>query len=86
MKNKNYKILINTIFDKTIIKDALLISIFVETLLNAVNQGDILLFDFENVSTVKLILTYFVPYFVSSYSSVKTKLSFNREEECKKVH
>jgi len=84
MKNINNRILTNTIFDKIIVIDAIKISIIVGTLLNIVNQGDVLFFDFENISTAKLILTYFVPYFVSTYSSVKTKLSFNIEEECNK--
>ncbi len=87
MKNIFSKILIKPIFDKTIVKDAIIISIIVGKVLNLVNQGDVLFtFDFEMISPPKLILTYFVPYFVSTYSSVKTKLSFNFEEECEKNH
>ena len=82
----SFKIIINTILKSSTIKDAVIVGIVVGTILNIVNQGDLLFtLDFNNISFLKLILTYFVPYLVSTYSSVKTRLSLNLEEECEKI-
>lgn len=81
-----YKKIAATIIEKSIVKDALLVSLFVGIILNIVNQGDILLsLEFSKISISKLILTFIVPYLVSTYSSVKTKLSLNQENECKDI-
>ncbi len=73
------KILI-TVINKSIVKDALLVSIVVGSILNIVNQGDLLFsLEFSKISIPKLILTFIVPYLVSTYSSVKTKLSLQLE-------
>lgn len=81
----NLKKIIQAVFSKRVITDALVVCIVVGSILNFVNQGDLIVrFQFEKLSTAKLILTYFVPYAVSTFSSVKTKLSLNLEEECKK--
>ncbi|MCF6242504.1 MAG: nitrate/nitrite transporter NrtS [Bacteroidales bacterium] len=78
------KKVLTTIINKSIIKDALLVSLVVGSILNIVNQGDLLFrLEFSKISIPKLILTFIVPYLVSTYASVKTKLSFNPEEECK---
>lgn len=70
------------IFKKTTVKDALIVSIVVGSILNIVNQGDILLkFEFEKLSILKLILTFAVPYLVSTYSSVRTRLSLKLEKK-----
>ncbi len=82
----SFKKITATIFNKSIVKDALLVSLVVGTILNIVNQGDLLLhLEFKKVSVAKLILTFIVPYLVSTYSSVKTKLSLNLEDECKNI-
>jgi len=71
------------IIKKSTVKDALEVSFIVGIILNIVNQGDVLFrLEFENLSILKLILTFIVPYLVSAYSSVRTRLSLNLEEEC----
>ncbi len=73
-----------TIIKKSTVKDALGVSFIVGIILNVVNQGDVLFrLEFEKLSILKLILTFIVPYLVSTYSSVRTRLSLNLEEECK---
>ncbi len=82
----SFKKILITIINKSIVKDALLVSVVVGTILNIVNQGDLLFsLEFSKISIPKLILTFIVPYLVSTYSSVKTKLSLNLEKECKKI-
>ena len=83
----SFKKIINAIFQRSTVKDAAIVGIVVGTILNIVNQGELFLkFNFEDISYLKLILTYSVPYLVSTYSSVKTRFSLNLEEKCKKIH
>ena len=71
------------IIKKSTVKDAFGVSFIVGIILNVVNQGDVLFsLEFGNLSILKLILTFIVPYLVSTYSSVRTRLSLNLEEEC----
>lgn len=53
--------------NRGVMKRALIVAIVVGTLLNAINQGN----NFINDSIVwwKVVLTYIVPYCVSTYSS-----------------
>jgi hypothetical protein len=45
----------------------------VGTILNSINQGDVLLAG-QRVDLVKLVLTYLVPYIVSTYGAVSYRL------------
>lgn len=48
-------------------------SLVVGTLLNLINQGDLLLaLDFELINWAKILLTYTVPFIVSGYSIART--------------
>jgi len=70
------------IFKKPTVKDAFIVSMVVGSILNIVNQGDILIkLEFEKLSILKLILTFAVPYLVSTYSSVRTRLSLKLEKK-----
>lgn len=61
----------------TLIK-AIVVSFWVGLILNLVNQFDtIVALDWQNISLGKVFITFFVPYLVSSYSIVSTKLSFH---------
>ncbi len=61
-------------FQKQTVKSAIRISLIVGVILNFINQGDaILSLDFEKLSLLKTLLTFAVPYIVSTYSSVLTK-------------
>lgn len=50
------------------------VAIIVGTILNLINQGDALLGG-TNVSWIKVVLTYFVPYVVCTYGAVTAQLS-----------
>lgn len=57
------------IFDKGIVRRALITSAIVGTLLNLISQGD-LLFAGDSVKLWKILLTYLVPYCVATYGGV----------------
>lgn len=60
--------------DKKVVKNALRVGLVVGTILNLINQGHLLIAPdfFQSLAYSKLILTYCVPYLVSTYSSVVT--------------
>ena len=61
---------------KDIVVSSLKVALFVGTILNLINQGDQLLsLDTQHLDWFKLALTYSVPYLVSTYASVRTKLN-----------
>jgi hypothetical protein len=53
---------------------SLYVAIVVGTILNLINQGDTL-FGPMSVNWTKIMLTYFVPYAVSTYGAVSYQLS-----------
>lgn len=82
-------------FSKSTIVLALIISLIVGTILNLINQGELLIKgEFSNLNFLKFVLTFFVPYLVSSFSSVISKITFKTGEfapfdaeiYCKKCH
>jgi hypothetical protein len=50
------------------------VALVVGTVLNLINQGDAL-FGPGDINWVKIVLTYFVPYVVSTYGAVSYRLS-----------
>ena len=70
--------LINELLAVDVRRRAFKIALIVGTLLVLINHGPALLFDFstsisEPARLAQIVLTYFVPYGVSSYSSVAAK-------------
>jgi len=58
------------------LKRSIKVAVIVGTILMLINHGDILLYgDIEVHHMLKIILTYLVPYLVSTYSSVESKLN-----------
>jgi hypothetical protein len=55
-------------------KRALIVAIVVGTILNLINQGDAL-FAGSSLNWGKLILTYVVPYLVSTHGAVSVRIS-----------
>ena len=53
---------------------SLYVALVVGTILNLINQGDALLGP-GHISWIKIVLTYFVPYAVSTYGAVSYRLS-----------
>lgn len=63
--------------DQELIIKSLKIALVVGTLLNIINQGDTLFaLDFGNIDYIKTLLTYMVPFMVSSYTAVSMKMKF----------
>jgi hypothetical protein len=54
---------------------SLKIALVVGTLLNLINQGDVLMADTGAVNWVKCAMTYVVPYLVSTWGAVSFRLS-----------
>jgi hypothetical protein len=50
------------------------VAILVGTILNVINQGDAL-FGVTPINWAKLLLTYFVPYAVSTYGAISYRLA-----------
>ena len=50
------------------------VALVVGTILNVINQGDAI-FGGKTINWTKIVLTYFVPYAVSTYGAVSYRLS-----------
>lgn len=58
---------------KTSVKVALVVGI----ILNLINQGDLIIgMNFNEINMTKFLVTFLVPFGVSTYSTVKAKLEF----------
>ena len=53
------------------------VALVVGTILNLINQGDAI-FTASSVNWMKIVLTHFVPYAVSTYGAVSYRLSRSR--------
>lgn len=55
------------------IKKGLMLSLIVGTILNIINQGDMIIYQhFDHINYFKIILTYITPFLVSVYSTATT--------------
>jgi hypothetical protein len=62
--------------ERKIVKRSLTIAAIVGTILTLINHGDMIISGkVETTHIVKIILTYIVPYAVSTYSSVQSKIN-----------
>jgi hypothetical protein len=58
------------------LKRSIKVAVIVGTLLMLINHGNIMISgEIERHHMLKILLTYFVPYLVSTYSSVEAKLN-----------
>jgi hypothetical protein len=57
---------------------SLIAAVIVGTILNLINQGDALFGD-KTIDWVKLLLTYLVPYCVTTYGAVSFRIAAARE-------
>ena len=80
---------------KPIISRAIKIALVVGTVLNLINQGEALFsLEGDNIHLLKFLLTYFVPYSVTTYTATALKLEFqigskasiDVDLECKRCH
>ncbi len=76
-----------------VLSRALKVSLIVGTLLNLINQGDLLLsLELEKLHLIKISLTYLVPFCVATYTATALNLDFKigskavlkADLECKK--
>ena len=75
---EHFKIYCAIAISPSIIDRAIKVSLIVGTTLNLINQGDaILALNVENVNLVKLMLTYVVPYSVTTYTATAMKVEFH---------
>jgi len=72
-----FKVYCGLIVSKAIILRASKVSLIVGSILNLINQGEfIFALDFTHLSFTKFLLTYFVPYSVTTYTAISMKLEF----------
>ena len=78
MTMSHFKTYCDIAISKNVIQRALKVSLIVGTTLNFINQGDSLLtLNLENINLLKLVLTYFVPYGVTTYTATAMKVEFH---------
>ena len=77
MTKKHFKIYCEIALSKNIIHRAVKVSLIVGSLLNLINQGgDLIVLNMDNINPLKLILTYLVPYSVTTYTATAMKVEF----------
>ena len=63
--------------DKEILVKSFKIAIIVGTLLNIINQSEVIFaLDYLHIDYIKSLLTYAVPFLVSSYTALSIKMKF----------
>jgi hypothetical protein len=70
-------LLFDIVFNRGIMRRALLVALIVGTLLNLIAQGDFLV-EGEHLNFWKIALTYCVPYCVATYGGVTARLETYR--------
>lgn len=74
---KRFTIACDIVADGALLSKALKIALVVGTILNLINQGDaIVAMEMEKVAWGKLLLTYCVPFLVSTYTAVSIGFEF----------
>ena len=74
---KQFETFCEIMLTKSVVVRALKVSFVVGSILNLINQGDVIIpLDLSNINLAKLLLTYIVPYSVTTYTAVSLKLEF----------
>ena len=77
MKMYKFKLYCEIAVSKPIVTRAFKVSLFVGTTLNLINQGDVLVhLEFAQLHLLKILLTYSVPYIVTTYTATALKIEF----------
>ena len=74
MKNATVKLAFRYALSDGIPLRSVYVALVIGTILNLINQGDAL-FGPNQINWMKIVLTYFVPYAVSTYGAVAYRLS-----------
>ena len=72
----NFKLISNLLCVQDVYTKSLKVALIVGSFLNMINQGDFIL-SFDSIDYFKLILTYIVPFVVSSYTAISIQMKFN---------
>lgn len=76
--NKYTKVFCEIALSNDVVIKAVKVALVVGSILNIINQGEkILVLDLFSIDYYKFLLTYFVPYSVTTYTAVTMKLSFH---------
>jgi len=74
---KNFKLYCEIVVSRSVVLRAIKVALIVGAALNLINQGETLIaFDFANLNMTKFLLTFGVPYSVTTYTAVSLKLEF----------
>jgi len=77
IKASHLKIYCEVAISSVVIRRAFSISLVVGTALNIINQGEVFFTsDMSQINVVKLLLTYIVPYCVTTYTATIINLDF----------
>lgn len=77
MTMDHFKIYCEIAVSQPIVKRALSVSLIVGSLLNLINQGDVIIaISIQDINLAKFLLTYFVPYSVTTYTATAMKVEF----------
>lgn len=75
MKKNKIQIVFKTAFNAQVVRRSLLIALYVGFILNFINQGEALtVFDLQAVNWTKFLLTFLVPYAVSTSTAISMEL------------
>lgn len=78
----NLQLILTIASTRALLNKALKIALVVGIILNIINQGDKLFnLDFQNISYLKVVLTFIVPFCVSMYTAISMKLKFHVGEK-----
>jgi len=73
----HFKIYCEIALSSSVMQRAIKVSLIVGTTLNLINQGDTLLkLDIDDLNLLKFLLTYLVPYSVTTYTATTLKIEF----------
>jgi hypothetical protein len=75
----NWKLLWTCAFSEGTPRRSLWVALIVGTILNLINQGDVLLTG-HHLDFAKLALTYIVPYIVATYGAVSFRVHAARQD------
>jgi hypothetical protein len=74
MKNEDLRF-IDIALEKKTVNRAIKVCLVVGTILNIINQGAVIFkADWQSISVFRMLLTYSVPYCVSTYSSAMARI------------
>ncbi len=78
MRLKHFKVYLEVAISSGVTSRAIKVALIVGTALNFINQGEALIvLNFADINLVKFLLTYLVPYSVTTYTATAMKVEFH---------